>query len=834
MVQVDRLNGLRSDIALKAPCRVATTAAITLSGLQTIDGVSLAADDRVLVKNQAVGADNGIWVVMSGTWDRAPDFDGNSDVVKGTMVRVVEGTVNAGRGFQVTTANPITIGSSSIAWSQVSVSDIDYDAYIALYQSVFDDAVATATADAQTAQAGAEAARDDILAAGFPVPGTGDAGKVPTVNQDEDGYELVAPASNGVDPAAFGTITYGAGISSAAAIANRDAIQAAIDYCASQGGGTVQFRPGYTYEIDRTSGDYALLVEDGGIYFDGGGSAVIKRQYDEADEFILFRISQMPATNGRVQIERGGFRGLEIDGGAALQKITNGKFHDDTTGWTAVNATLSVEGGGNAKRKLRVTTTATSSSNCRAYQAVTTVIGKTYYVRATCTQETATGFRLVASATNAFSGSIQDDDESTGTALSFTFTATGTTTYILLVAKSDTIGQYADFEDVRMWEAIDSQGQSLIQCSGLKDYIFDGLHLHDSTGYAIGLQNGGHQGVKISNTTMEDIRLDGIDHKNNGSISNGNSMVNVTLRRCALSTDVSEPAACLDLSQGWTLSNVTVEEFGTSSGTSAALRFKNGDLDDDRGIGGHHCQASSLRIAADDTSGSSVSGVLFQNTESHISDFSITDCPIGIKVQQEGNSASNGVVSGSSVAGLQTVDSSYTTNGDEFQCVGVRFTDCAIGADLNSDEAELVACFFRSCGINVDFAGNDNQVRGGRMETATTQKVKNAGTGNIVRDVKGFKTASRIVSANVGVDSTGTRTPAIAHGLAVTPTKQQCVASVLVETDVNDYQSSPPRIHSTDATNVNIRLNVTTASGTGSAVAKISVSVDASEIPAIA
>ena len=56
----DRRNGVIGDYAIKTPVLVATTANITLSGLQTIDGVALAEGDRVLVKSQSTTANNGI------------------------------------------------------------------------------------------------------------------------------------------------------------------------------------------------------------------------------------------------------------------------------------------------------------------------------------------------------------------------------------------------------------------------------------------------------------------------------------------------------------------------------------------------------------------------------------------------------------------------------------------------------------------------------------------------------------------------------------------------------------------------------------------------------
>lgn len=62
------------NFTVKASCRAATTANITLSGTQTIDGVALIDGDRVLVKNQTAGANNGIYDVSSGGWTRAIDY----------------------------------------------------------------------------------------------------------------------------------------------------------------------------------------------------------------------------------------------------------------------------------------------------------------------------------------------------------------------------------------------------------------------------------------------------------------------------------------------------------------------------------------------------------------------------------------------------------------------------------------------------------------------------------------------------------------------------------------------------------------------------------------
>ncbi|MBO9679575.1 MAG: head decoration protein [Acidovorax sp.] len=103
----------------KEPVRAATTANITLSGAQTIDGVSAVAGDRVLVKNQSTGSANGIYLVAAGAWSRAADFDAASELV-GATVFVSEGTANGNTTWNMTTDGPITIGTTALVWTQTN------------------------------------------------------------------------------------------------------------------------------------------------------------------------------------------------------------------------------------------------------------------------------------------------------------------------------------------------------------------------------------------------------------------------------------------------------------------------------------------------------------------------------------------------------------------------------------------------------------------------------------------------------------------------------------------------------------------------------------------
>lgn len=126
----DRIDGISTSVAVKAPVRVATTAALTLSGLQTVNGVALAADDRVLVKDQADATENGIYVAAASAWQRAKDFDGNRDAVKGTQVYATDGTAVV---YRCTADDPVVIGESEIAFQadQVQFGTVeDADNYL--------------------------------------------------------------------------------------------------------------------------------------------------------------------------------------------------------------------------------------------------------------------------------------------------------------------------------------------------------------------------------------------------------------------------------------------------------------------------------------------------------------------------------------------------------------------------------------------------------------------------------------------------------------------------------------------------------------------------------
>lgn len=104
----------------KASVRAATTASIALNGLPTVDGVVLVAGDRVLVKNQATGSQNGIYVAAAGAWARSADADENAEVTPSLTVSVESGAIQADTVWQLITDAPIVVGTTALVFQDIT------------------------------------------------------------------------------------------------------------------------------------------------------------------------------------------------------------------------------------------------------------------------------------------------------------------------------------------------------------------------------------------------------------------------------------------------------------------------------------------------------------------------------------------------------------------------------------------------------------------------------------------------------------------------------------------------------------------------------------------
>lgn len=132
----DRLLGATSTLGCKAPVQAATTAEITLSGEQAVDGVALVEGDRCLVKDQSDATENGLYTVATSAWALAKDFDGTGDWRKGTIIPVAGGSTNAGTIWRVSSADPDSIGEDDVDFEQLDFTSVEVSGSVATGSSV--------------------------------------------------------------------------------------------------------------------------------------------------------------------------------------------------------------------------------------------------------------------------------------------------------------------------------------------------------------------------------------------------------------------------------------------------------------------------------------------------------------------------------------------------------------------------------------------------------------------------------------------------------------------------------------------------------------------------
>ena len=108
------VDSVAQGLDVKQSVKAASTGNLTLSGLQTVDGVELFSTDRILVKNQTTASENGIYEVKAGAWTRTLDATGGNLNV-GAFTFIENGTANKGRGYVLSEAN---------VWSQFSESTV--------------------------------------------------------------------------------------------------------------------------------------------------------------------------------------------------------------------------------------------------------------------------------------------------------------------------------------------------------------------------------------------------------------------------------------------------------------------------------------------------------------------------------------------------------------------------------------------------------------------------------------------------------------------------------------------------------------------------------------
>lgn len=121
------VNGLDQKGSVRAASTANVTVASALVNASTMDGVTLATGDPVLLKDQSAPAENGLWIVAaSGAASRDSRADVSAEVTGGLTVWVNEGTVNGDTQWTLTTNDAITLGSTSLTFSQTDKNALTF------------------------------------------------------------------------------------------------------------------------------------------------------------------------------------------------------------------------------------------------------------------------------------------------------------------------------------------------------------------------------------------------------------------------------------------------------------------------------------------------------------------------------------------------------------------------------------------------------------------------------------------------------------------------------------------------------------------------------------
>jgi hypothetical protein len=111
------VDNVATGLVWKMAVRVGATSNVSLTSPGTIDGVTLANGNRVLLMGQTNAAQNGIYVFSGGALTRAADADQDAEMPSGTAVTVTEGTANGNKTYNLITDDPITVGTTALTWS---------------------------------------------------------------------------------------------------------------------------------------------------------------------------------------------------------------------------------------------------------------------------------------------------------------------------------------------------------------------------------------------------------------------------------------------------------------------------------------------------------------------------------------------------------------------------------------------------------------------------------------------------------------------------------------------------------------------------------------------
>ncbi|MPZ19551.1 MAG: hypothetical protein GEV06_16770 [Luteitalea sp.] len=652
---------------------------------------------------------------------------------------------------------------------------------------------------------------------------------------------VITPEDYDIEP----NITYGAGLDDAAAGRVTAAIQKAIDKATALGRPCMLMLRPQTYQVLKVSGqEFCLQGTPSNLFVYGYGAKLVRKRtpgiVEDAGHVWDWRPLSEVTDRGVFYFTGGGIYGLEVDGGLGLQQVAGDPELTGTAGW--------VEGAGGSATTFEIfrgedTSVRPTSFKVTKNDASGAVVNRDYRYPFEVPQANIDGsvvYQITCRVTDVAVGAsarVFVSDTQTGAAVSttailsaaggvnFQWTpSTAGTYYLAMRVQSDTQDDYAMFREVRCWPLLGEHEGAVIRAWGSRGWRLIDCYFHDNPHYLIGLQGGAIQDCQIVGFHGEDSLYDGIDVKDYGSISYGNVIDRAWLRRCGIGGVAStSPSASLDfMGRGWVISNPTILEFGAHDKNQSGIRGKSTNTTQGRGHGPRQSYVYGHRLIASP----GASGVT--NTRGiHDQEGALSIGPGYVEGAERGvHAAGNGVeslIEGQHITGCGT-GIEVALNNSRAIVHGNRVTGNDKGIVSAADDGvyrDNICTDNDTSDLEFASGANNNVVCGGEVEV-----VSDGGTGNIFSAVKGYKTQAKL-SGTFELDSTGLKTVTIAHGLAKTPLLLQVVASLSLETAVTDFVVDFMRVHSVDATNVGLRVQVGTASATGGALGRVNVHVDA-------
>lgn len=364
--------------------------------------------------------------------------------------------------------------------------------------------------------------------------------------------------------------------------------------------------------------------------------------------------------------------------------------------------------------------------------------------------------------------------------------------------------------------------------SGCTDIRISDFYIHDTLWYGIGMNRDGINNCSIRNGKISNTGVDSIDWKNDSDNAYGNVIDTVYADNWGLldASVTGDPSAAFDLRSGITATRL----FAQTPGISAvnAIRLQNGTP------GATPVQATKVgyhEVAGGRVAGSA--GVRVISRNSFVGEGRSTNWDDGYSFTEpdcryENLNGSNNVTSGFRFWNNAAAGTKASTNaadgliarGNAYGviCDGaaseLMFADCDLRGNTTKGADIRTGC------SNIRFIGGSNTGNG----AGASDGFNDAGASTTIKDVSGYKTYA-VVSTTVPIDSTGTKSFQIAHGMPFTPSASDVSLTLTLNTNVGDWVSPAPRVTSVDATYVKGQLPISTASATAGAVVNVVATV---------